>query len=55
LRAAGWTVIRFWEHEIEDNAEACARRVAAILAGGQDVCIKGGRTAARPRQRRMKG
>ena len=29
LRAAGWTVIRFWEHE---DAQSCADRVCAELA-----------------------
>lgn len=27
LIAAGWRVLRFWEHEIEDSAEACARQI----------------------------
>lgn len=27
LRAAGWTVIRFWEHEIEKSVDRCAERV----------------------------
>lgn len=31
LRVAGWTVIRVWEHDIEEDADACARRVAAVL------------------------
>jgi DNA mismatch endonuclease (patch repair protein) len=29
LHAAGWTVLRFWEHE---DAEYVARRVAAVIA-----------------------
>lgn len=28
LTAAGWRVLRFWEHEIEESAEACARKIA---------------------------
>lgn len=32
LRAVGWTVVRFWEHEIEKGAERCARRLVRLLA-----------------------
>lgn len=28
LTSAGWRVLRFWEHEIEESAEACARKIA---------------------------
>lgn len=28
LTAAGWHVLRFWEHEIEKSATACARKIA---------------------------
>lgn len=28
LTAAGWCVLRFWEHEIEESAEACAHEIA---------------------------
>lgn len=28
LRAAGWIVIRFWEHDILSDVEECVRRVA---------------------------
>lgn len=31
LRAAGWAVIRLWEHDIEADANACARTVATLL------------------------
>ncbi|WP_354222283.1 very short patch repair endonuclease [Bradyrhizobium sp. F1.4.3] len=31
LRAGGWTVMRFWEHEIEDDAARVARRVALAV------------------------
>lgn len=31
LSAAGWTVLRLWEHDIEGNPNACARKVAAVL------------------------
>lgn len=27
LREQGWTILRFWEHEVEANASDCARRV----------------------------
>lgn len=31
LAAAGWTVIRIWDFEVERDPEACARRVADAL------------------------
>lgn len=31
LAAAGWTLIRLWEFEIEQDAEAAARRVTTAL------------------------
>lgn len=32
LLAAGWRIVRFWEHDIEADPEACARKVAGVLA-----------------------
>ncbi len=29
LEEAGWTVLRFWEHEIRDDLGTCVDRVAA--------------------------
>ncbi|HWW05890.1 very short patch repair endonuclease [Collimonas sp.] len=30
--AAGWKVLRFWEHEVDDSPELCARKIAdAVL------------------------
>ncbi|MGP4051555.1 very short patch repair endonuclease [Streptomyces sp. 2A115] len=34
LRAAGWTVLRFWEHE---SAEDVARRITATVAAQQSL------------------
>jgi len=31
LKAEGWTVMRFWEHEIEDDVAKVARRVAQTV------------------------
>jgi DNA mismatch endonuclease (patch repair protein) len=28
LIEAGWRVLRFWEHEVEESAETCARKIA---------------------------
>ena len=28
LRREGWSVLRFWEHDIEKNPEKCMRRIA---------------------------
>lgn len=27
LRREGWSVLRFWEHDIEKNSEKCVRRI----------------------------
>lgn len=27
LRRDGWSVLRFWEHDIEKNSEKCMRRI----------------------------
>lgn len=32
LRAAGWTVVRFWGHEIDRDPEGCVQRVGLVLA-----------------------
>jgi len=29
LRAAGWTVLRVWEHQVKRDAAACVRRISA--------------------------
>ena len=31
LKSQGWKVLRFWEHELKSNAEACARQVIKTL------------------------
>lgn len=31
LREAGWEVLRFWDFEVRDSADACADRVAEAL------------------------
>jgi len=31
LERGGWTVIRVWEHEIEENADACVDRIEAAV------------------------
>lgn len=33
LRAAGWNVIRIWEHEVEEDVEMAASRVRQALEG----------------------
>ncbi|MCS7085731.1 MAG: very short patch repair endonuclease [Bacteroidia bacterium] len=32
LESAGWTVLRFWGSDIEKNAQACAQKVAQVVA-----------------------
>lgn len=33
LKAAGWKVIRLWEHELRDDPDTAAHRVAEAVAG----------------------
>lgn len=35
LKEDGWTVIRVWEHEVEEDPEACIRRIEAAVRAGQ--------------------
>lgn len=32
LKEQGWTVLRFWGNEIEDNVSACADEIESVLA-----------------------
>jgi DNA mismatch endonuclease (patch repair protein) len=36
LRSMGWIVIRVWQHQIERDVEACARKVLAATASTWD-------------------
>lgn len=36
LRAQGWRVVRFWEHEVFLDTARCVLRVQAVLEGGAD-------------------
>jgi len=38
LEEAGWTVLRFWEHEVNGDPIACALRTASAL--GVDIVIE---------------
>lgn len=38
LRDQGWTVLRFWEHEIYGNSEACVKSVAKALSESMPLC-----------------
>jgi DNA mismatch endonuclease (patch repair protein) len=31
LRRAGWTLVRLWEHEVEQDLDDCVARIAALL------------------------
>jgi DNA mismatch endonuclease (patch repair protein) len=46
LRRAGWTVLRLWEHEIEEDVERCIDRLSAALRRGR---------AAENRSQRLRG
>jgi DNA mismatch endonuclease (patch repair protein) len=34
LRGRGWTVIRMWEHQIEDDPKVCTNRIRRAIAVG---------------------
>lgn len=36
LRSAGWTVLRIWEHQIEENCRKCIFRIAARVGATVD-------------------
>jgi len=36
LESGGWTVLRFWEHELEEDLEAVVARVAESVQEGED-------------------
>lgn len=36
LRANGWQVLRFWEHEIEASSADCAQRIAAMVGKAEE-------------------
>jgi DNA mismatch endonuclease, patch repair protein len=40
LRAAGWTVLSFWQHEIEANLDRCVSDVKRSLISGQKPKIE---------------
>jgi DNA mismatch endonuclease (patch repair protein) len=33
LTSAGWRVLRFWEHEIEESSAICAKRIEKLVKG----------------------
>jgi DNA mismatch endonuclease (patch repair protein) len=39
LEAAGWTVIRFWDFEVEHNLESCIERVLGALLAARRVPV----------------
>jgi DNA mismatch endonuclease, patch repair protein len=40
LSAAGWTVIRFWDFEVEEMLESCVDRVVDALSNSRDSARK---------------
>jgi DNA mismatch endonuclease (patch repair protein) len=39
LAAAGWSVIRFWDFEVEQHLEACVGRVVALLGAARSAAL----------------
>jgi DNA mismatch endonuclease, patch repair protein len=37
LTERGWSVIRFWEHEIRESPQSCAQRIRAFLAANSGL------------------
>lgn len=37
LKAAGWTVVRIWEHELAEQLDACAEKVIGVIERSQGV------------------
>lgn len=55
LRSSGWLVLRFWDFEIESDAESSARRVAAALARRDLDVIDSARRRARQQRSDVAG
>jgi DNA mismatch endonuclease (patch repair protein) len=41
LAADGWTVLRFWDFEVERDARACADRVSQTLSNTRSHSVRG--------------
>ncbi len=41
LAADGWTVLRFWDFEVERDAQACADRVSQTLSNTRSHSVRG--------------
>lgn len=38
LRQDGWSVLHFWEHEVDDDAASCAQRIAMAISWPENRC-----------------
>jgi DNA mismatch endonuclease (patch repair protein) len=36
LRAAGWVVVRLWEHQVEQDLDGCLTKVSALLVASRE-------------------
>jgi DNA mismatch endonuclease (patch repair protein) len=54
LRRAGWRVVRIWEHQVEEDAEACLAKIADAVCGGRINWrrVKAAKAALPPLKRR---
>jgi DNA mismatch endonuclease (patch repair protein) len=43
LAGAGWTVIRFWDFEVEDDLDRCVADVVKALSAAREGCAAGTR------------
>lgn len=54
LRRAGWRVVRIWEHEVEEDSQACAVRIAALVGKPVDRGMIEARYSELPALKRRK-
>lgn len=45
LKAAGWTILRFWDFEVNADVVACADRVANAVAAARSDSLRSDRAA----------
>ncbi len=48
LTAAGWVVIRVWEHDLKVDADECAARIARVVDRARGVDLRGADRDGKP-------
>ena len=52
LQKRGWSVLRFWEHEVKESSTICVAKVAQLLVGRANRGCNANRSASPSRARR---